>query len=71
MFLLVPVLVVGAVLGLAVLVRHRRAESPHHAQGGERAEPRRHAVRTYLRALANGDAATAIAVSSPTPTGGS
>jgi hypothetical protein len=70
MFVAVPVVVVGAVLGLAVLVRG--ADPPHHhttrrpASAPSRADT---AVRTYLRALAGDDAATAIAMSSPTPSG--
>jgi hypothetical protein len=70
MFVLVPVLVVGAVLGLAVLAYGIGAPSHRTTRKTVSAPSRADtAVRTYLHALANGDAATAIAVSSPTPTG--
>src|SRR6266545_2462080 len=66
----VPVGLMAAVLGLAYLVsgtdpprpaaRSAAASAPSRADG---------AVRTYLRALAAGDAAAAIRVSAPTPSG--
>lgn len=70
MFVLVPVVAVAAVLGLAVLVHGIGTPSHRTAREAVSAPSRADtAVRTYLRALAGGDAATAIAVSSPTPTG--
>jgi hypothetical protein len=70
MFVFVPVLVVGAVLGLAVLA-HGVGPPSHRTTRKSASAPSRAdtAVRSYLRALADGDAAMAIAVSSPTPTG--